>query len=69
VNSERMLSPAELAEELRVPLKTLYAWRTKGEGPVGYRIGRHIRFKREDVDRWLATRAEDSPGSARSRFR
>jgi excisionase family DNA binding protein len=48
----------DLANYLGVPVQTIYQWRTKGYGPVGVRIGRHVRYRPEDVQRWLATLAE-----------
>jgi len=47
-----------LAAELGIPRRTIYAWRTKGDGPRGYRLGKHIRFRREDVEAWLEQHAE-----------
>lgn len=49
------LSPADLAEEVGVPLTTVYAWRHQGAGPVAHKIGRHVRYARADVDAWLTT--------------
>jgi excisionase family DNA binding protein len=49
----------EVAEFLRIPAKTLYRWRYRGEGPPAYRVGRHLRFRWRDVERWLATRSDD----------
>ncbi|HWT78644.1 MAG TPA: helix-turn-helix domain-containing protein [Candidatus Methylomirabilis sp.] len=43
----------EVSELLRVPVATVYAWRHKGEGPPGIKVGRHIRFRRRDVESWL----------------
>jgi predicted DNA-binding transcriptional regulator AlpA len=34
-------------------VKTLYQWRYRGVGPPGLRIGRHIRYRPEDVEAWL----------------
>jgi excisionase family DNA binding protein len=51
------LSPEGLAEALNVPLTTVYRWRHFGTGPVGLRIGKHVRYNRTDVDRWLAEQA------------
>lgn len=48
-----MLSPAELAELLNVPVQTIYHWRYRGYGPRAYRIGRHVRYQPEDVQAWL----------------
>jgi excisionase family DNA binding protein len=57
---ERMMSLAELSELLGVPLSTLYGWRHRGEGPPGYRLGKHVRFRRADVEAWLATQADSA---------
>jgi excisionase family DNA binding protein len=43
--SERLMTVAELAELLGVPVTTLYQWRHRGEGPPGYRVGRHVRYR------------------------
>ena len=50
---ERLLSLPELSEMLGVPIDTLYGWRHRGEGPVGYRIGRHVRYRQSAVEAWL----------------
>lgn len=43
----------EVAEYLRIPQKTLYQWRLKGQGPIGKRIGRYLRYRQDDVLRWV----------------
>jgi len=43
-----------LAEYLGVSKKTIYSWRLRGVAPPAYRIGRHLRWSRADVDAWLA---------------
>lgn len=53
-----LVTPKELASELQVPLSTIYRWNADKTGPTPYRIGRHIRFRRDDVDAWLAGKAE-----------
>ncbi len=53
----RLLSPKDLAVYLDVPVATIYRWRSLGEGPAGCRVGRHVRYKREDVEDWLLRRA------------
>ncbi len=50
---DHLLSLDDLAAFLGVPKRTLYSWRYRGEGPVGYRVGRHVRYRREDVEAWL----------------
>jgi excisionase family DNA binding protein len=54
-----MATPADVAEYLQVPVKTLYRWRYAGEGPPAYRVGRHLRFRWSDVEGWLAGRGMD----------
>ena len=53
---DRLLTAEDLARFLDVPIKTLYAWRYRGEGPVGFRVGKHIRYRWADVDRWIRER-------------
>lgn len=60
---ERLLTVQEVADYLGVPRATIYAWRRQGEGPLGHRVGRHIRFRPEDVEAWLADQA-DPAGAA-----
>lgn len=50
------LSPTELAEMLGVPVATVYAWRHVGYGPPGMKLGRHVRFRRADVETWVEAR-------------
>ena len=54
------LSPQQLADELAIPVGTVYKWRWEGSGPRGHKIGRHVRFRRDDIDAWLATLADDT---------
>jgi len=49
---------AEVAELLGVPVGTLYGWRHRGEGPPGYRIGRHVRYRRAGVEAWIEDQAD-----------
>jgi excisionase family DNA binding protein len=53
-----VLALDELASWLKVPVGTIYAWRYRGTGPRGIRVGKHIRFRRSDVDAWLETQAD-----------
>ncbi len=46
VADERLMTIADLSEMLGVPIDTLYGWRHRGEGPRGYSIGRHVRYRR-----------------------
>ena len=52
-NDEEIWDPIEVAQYMKVPLATLYAWRYKGDGPPAHRIGRHLRYRRRDVEAWI----------------
>lgn len=57
---EQLLSTEELADYLGVTVATLYEWRTKGKGPRAVRVGRNLKFRPADVDRWLDQQADGS---------
>ena len=59
---ERLLTILELSEMLGIPVDTLYSWRHRGEGPQGYRIGRHVRYRRSTVEAWLEERLDPARG-------
>lgn len=52
-STDQLLTPEDLAAELQVPVKTLYAWRYQSTGPRSIKVGRHIRYRRSDVETWL----------------
>ncbi|MDQ7910774.1 helix-turn-helix domain-containing protein [Phytohabitans sp. ZYX-F-186] len=52
------MTSVEVAEHLRVPLETLYAWRARGTAPRGVRVGRHTHYRPEDVEAWIEARAD-----------
>jgi len=57
--SGRLLTINEVADLLGIPVATIYRWRHIGDGPPGYRIGRHVRFRRAEVEAWIESRADD----------
>ena len=58
---DRLLSIPELADYLSVPVGTIYRWRYARDGPVGYRVGRHVRYRLSDVEHWLETQRDARP--------
>ena len=52
-NLDPLLTAQQLAEYLEVPPATLYAWRYRREGPQGFRAGRHLRYRKSDIDQWI----------------
>lgn len=63
MDDDRLLTVEELAEFLDLPVRTLYTWRYRGEGPVGFRVGKHVRYRWSDVDRWIQDRIHDAQSS------
>jgi len=58
--TERLWSIDDLAEFLGVSASTIYDWRSHGKGPVAYRLGKHLKYARADVDAWLSTRRDNT---------
>lgn len=54
----QLRDPQYVAEYLDIPVQTIYQWRTKGSGPRGIRVGRHLRFRQEDLDAWIESQAD-----------
>jgi excisionase family DNA binding protein len=52
----QLLTVEDLAAYLEVPVATVYAWRHRRQGPPGFRVGRHLRFRWRDVERWIDER-------------
>lgn len=56
--TDDLLTPVQLAELVGVPRSTVYTWRYHGTGPRAIKVGRHIRFRRSDVDAWLEANSD-----------
>jgi excisionase family DNA binding protein len=59
--SDSLLTIRQLAAKLQIPEQTLYAWRTRGEGPPGLRVGRYVRYRLQDVEEWLESLRKPRP--------
>jgi predicted DNA-binding transcriptional regulator AlpA len=46
------VKPEELATELKIPVSTLYVWRSRGQGPKSFKAGRHVRYRRSSINAW-----------------
>ncbi|GAB2836349.1 helix-turn-helix domain-containing protein [Actinoallomurus bryophytorum] len=53
---EKHLTPEDLAERVGVPVKTIYGWNSRGDGPRYMKIGRHVRYRLADVVTWENSR-------------
>jgi excisionase family DNA binding protein len=50
---EKLWSVHDVAEYLGIPVQTLYKWRQAGNGPIGYRLGKHLRYEPVAVRAWV----------------
>ena len=55
---DEVLTIKELSAYLKVPQSTLYKLVREGKIP-GQKIGRHLRFRKEAIDRWLEGTSRD----------
>ena len=51
----QLMTIDQLSDFTQIPKQTLYRWRSEGVGPPGLRLGRHVRYRRSDVDAWLGS--------------
>lgn len=58
-NRDRLVTVQELAAYLGVPVSTLYQWRYRREGPDGFRVGRHLRYRWSEVEAWIERQLAD----------
>ena len=56
--TDRLWTVGDVSVFLGVPRKTIYAWRTVGKGPKGFRVGKHLRWHPRTVFEW-SLRLED----------
>jgi len=59
-----LASIEDVAGYLGVPVATLYRWRSRREGPPGFRIGRHVRYRWADVETWVAEQLQAEQAAA-----
>ena len=53
-----LLTIAEAAELVRCPVATLRYWRHVGGGPCSFRVGRRVRYRRNDIYEWIAAQRD-----------
>lgn len=57
--NEPLWSAQNLSDYLNVPIMTIYYWRTIDYGPQGTKVGRHLRYRPDDVRRWFETQTRE----------
>jgi excisionase family DNA binding protein len=57
-SEDQLMTVEEVSAHLQVPVTTLYNWRYLGTGPACAKIGRHLRYRRADVEAWVDERVK-----------
>jgi len=55
---EQLLITQEVAELLQISEQTLHQWRYRNTGPKSIRVGRHVRYRTNDLEDWLDEQAQ-----------
>lgn len=66
--TEEVLTIREVAEYLKVTEKTVYGLVQRRQIP-GFKVGGQWRFRREDIDAWIATQTADAVHRSRPELR
>ena len=53
VQPQPLATTEAVAVFLDVPKHTLEQWRSQGKGPTYVKVGRHVRYRMADVEKWL----------------
>jgi predicted DNA-binding transcriptional regulator AlpA len=48
-----LLTPEQVAELLHVEASLLRRWRYERRGPMSFKIGKYVRYRRDDVLEWI----------------
>jgi predicted DNA-binding transcriptional regulator AlpA len=59
---EPLITEVELSERVQVSLACLRRWRLRGEGPQYIKVGPLVRYRPEDVERWITARPTGGNG-------
>lgn len=55
---EPMMTTAQVARWLAIPVGTVHRWQRTGDGPPSMRVGKHLRFDPQEVREWMREQAE-----------
>lgn len=56
---QEFFTPQEAAEHLRFSVATLAIWRSQGRGPSYVKVGKPVRYLRDDLTAWAVADAAD----------
>jgi hypothetical protein len=60
--TDELWTPDQVAEYYKVPIRTLHQWRYQRTGPRAAKIGRHLRYRKSDLDAYFDQKAKDGAG-------
>jgi len=63
-----LLDEHQAAERLNASVKTLQAWRVRGDGPKFAKIGRLARYSEVELEAFIASRTVSSTAEATTRL-
>lgn len=52
-HDDELWTAQQTAAHLKVSVQTLYHWRTRRKGPRGYRVGKYVRYRPDEVRAWF----------------
>lgn len=56
-----LIRETEVADIIGLSVRTVRAWRSQGEGPPFFHVGRSVRYNREHVIEWIDERTITRP--------
>ena len=56
---DRLMTIDEVATYTQLSKFTLYKMRSEGHGPRAARLGKHLRYRKSDVDTWIRSKMDD----------
>ncbi len=48
-----LLNETQAAQLLGITIRALQGWRLRGDGPLYVKLGRLVRYRRSEIERWL----------------
>jgi excisionase family DNA binding protein len=56
---DRLMTIDQVAAYTQLPKFTLYKMRSEGHGPRAARLGKHLQYRKNDVDAWIRSKMDD----------
>jgi hypothetical protein len=66
-DGDRLMTPDEVADLIRITPSQLAQWRYEGNGPTFVKIGRAVRYRRDDVMAYVRDRRRSGTSDASPR--